>query len=195
MIDSVRFYPRDWLGTFDPSELFEGERPLAVDIGCGKGRFLLAHAVKHPEVNFLGVDRMLRRIRKIDRKAVRREVLNIRLLRMDAFYTVAYLIPERSVSTYFVFFPDPWPKKKHYDNRLFNDVFLRALHRTLKVDGVLHFSTDHLPYFDEVYALLKADKEFEETETFVPELEETSDFEILFKEKPIGRCSFRHVIV
>jgi len=192
MTDSIRFFPDNWLSPFSVSDLFAENKSLEVDIGCGKGRFLLAHAAQHPDVHFLGIDRMLRRIRKIDRKAMRRELFNIRLMRMDAFYAVSYLIPTNSVSTYYVFFPDPWPKKKHHDNRLFNDVFLKALHRTLRPDGLLHFSTDHLPYYEEVYALLKADTHFIEVKTYIPPPAETSDFELEFQEKPIGRCSFQH---
>ncbi len=187
---SQRFYPSSWLFPFSVTELFPDSRPLEVDVGCGKGRFLLEHAAAHPDVHFLGVDRMLRRIRKIDKKAVRNGLSNIRLLRMDAYYTVAYLIPPESVSTYYVFFPDPWPKKRHHGNRLFDPGFLDALNATLVPGGSLHFATDHLPYFEEVHALLKQDVRFEEMDAFEPPPSETSDFELLFKDKPIGRCSF-----
>ena len=188
---SQRFYPSSWLFPFSMTELFSDSRPLEVDVGCGKGRFLLEHAAAHPDVHFLGVDRMLRRIRKIDKKAVRKGLANIRLLRMDAYYTVAYLIPPESVSAYYVFFPDPWPKKRHHGNRLFDPRFLDALNTTLLPDGCLHFATDHLPYFEEVYELLKRDLRFEEMAAFEPPPSEKSDFELLFKDKPIGRCSFR----
>ena len=81
--ESLRIVPageREWLGPMDVAGRFgaaEG-RPLEVDLGCGKGRFLLAHAQKHPEVNFLGIDRMLRRIRKVDNRARRMDLGNIR---------------------------------------------------------------------------------------------------------------------
>ena len=66
-----------------------------------------------------------------------------------------------------------------------------ALHRSLKPVGCLHVATDHLPYYDEIYALLAADERFEEVAAFEPTEEERTDFELLFQEKPIGRCSFR----
>ena len=191
-MDSLRCYSDNWLYPMDLSVLFPAERPLEVDVGCGKGRFLLEHASAHPECSFLGIDRMLRRIRKIDRKARRRGLENIRLLRMDACYAVNYLLPENSVDVFYVFFPDPWPKKRHYANRLFDERFLNALDRTLKPGGLLHVATDHLPYFDEVHELLLRDSRFDELpEAYEPPPTETTDFELQFKEKPIGRCSVR----
>jgi len=167
-------------------------RPLEVDVGCGKGRFLLAHAEAHPDVNLLGVDRMLRRIRKIDRKAGRRKLENIRLLRMEAYYATTYLVPAESVTAYYIFFPDPWPKKKHHKHRLFDDRYMDALHRTLVPGGAVHFATDHLPYCEEVRGLLAADKRFSETEPYVPTENERTDFELWYiRRGEIGRCSVR----
>lgn len=192
--ETRRFFPENWLEPFRIGHLFPGAAPLEVDVGCGKGRFLLARAAAYPDVNFLGIDRMLRRIRKIDKKAVRRGLRNIRLLRMDACYAVTYLIPAASVRAYYIFFPDPWPKRKHHHNRLFDRQFMDSLVRTLIPGGAIHFATDHLPYFDEVRDLLMADGRFEPIETFVPREEEKTDFELLFIEhKPIGRCSFRKI--
>ena len=188
---SVRFIPPSWVFPFSKADLFPDDKPLEVDVGCGKGRFILERAAAHADVNYFGVDRMLRRIRKIDRKAGRRSLTNIRLLRMDAYYTVAYLMPAASVSTYYVFFPDPWPKKRHHDNRLFDPLFLDAVNNTLLPGGLLHFATDHLPYFEEVRGLLKQDTRFEEIPAFEPPPGEKSDFELKFIDQPIGRCSFR----
>jgi len=187
----MRFIPDNWLHPFSISDLFADDRPFEVDVGCGKGRFLLEHAAAHPDVHFLGVDRMLRRIRKIDKKAVRRQLSNIRLLRMDACYTVTHLIPHASVSTYYVFFPDPWPKKKHYENRLFDPPFLDAVAATLLPGGTLNFATDHLPYFEDVRELVRRDTRFEETTPYEPPPQEKSDFELMFMDRPIGRCSFQ----
>ena len=188
---SLRIIPDDWVNPLRLEEYFDG-KPLEVDVGCGKGRFLLARASAHPEVNFLGIDRMLRRIRKVDNKAQRKGLRNVRLFRMDAFYATAFLLPPESVSAYYIFFPDPWPKKRHREHRLFNAAFMDALFRTLKAGGEMHFSTDHLPYFDEVLAALRADGRFEEIAAFEPSEEEKTDFELYYiQHVPIGRCSFR----
>ncbi|NCD31884.1 MAG: tRNA (guanosine(46)-N7)-methyltransferase TrmB [Spartobacteria bacterium] len=190
-----RFIPEQWLTPFAISDLFvQPNHPLAIDLGCGKGRFLLEHAAAHPDINFLGIDRMLNRIRKIAKKVDKREMENVRLLRLDGFYTVSYLIPEHCVDIYYIFFPDPWPKKRHHHNRIFNDVFLDALYRTMKPRALLHFATDHLPYYDDVYDLLRHDAHFKQTATYEPPPEEKSDFELMFMDdKEIGRCSFEFV--
>ncbi|MBU0679042.1 MAG: tRNA (guanosine(46)-N7)-methyltransferase TrmB [Verrucomicrobia bacterium] len=191
---SVRFKPEDWLKPIPIADCFDKPRPIEIDLGCGKGRFILARAHAHPETNFLGIDRMLRRVRRVDRKAVRRGLSNIRLLRVDGYYAVSFLIPPQSVSTYYIFFPDPWPKKKHHDHRIFNREFMDAMHGTMTADGVFHFATDHLPYFEEVLKIVGRDVRFEKTETFEPCAEEKTDFELMFiDEKPIARASFRKV--
>lgn len=180
---SVRYIPDDWLYPIDPSELFPSGAPLEVDLGCGKGRFLLSRATAYPQINYLGIDRMLKRIRKIDRKASRRGLDNIRLLRMEAYYAVLHLVPRRSVSTYYIFFPDPWPKKRHHKNRLFDPSFMDALVQTLCDRGKVHIATDHAAYFEEIETLLEADQRFERTEPFIPTPDEKTDFELLFEDR------------
>lgn len=189
--ETLRIYPEQWLNPIDFRNSFEHpERPFEIDLGCGKGRFLLARSRKFPETNFLGIDRLLNRVRKIDKKLVRQQLFNGRVLRADGYYTVTFLVPPQSVDTYYVFYPDPWPKGKHHHNRLFNEPFMDAIARTLKPDGKIHASTDHLPYFEQIVKLFKNDSRFEETETFVPSSDETSDFELIFAHKTPGRCSF-----
>ena len=191
MNPTLRIHPEQWLNPIDFAACFDHpDHPLEIDLGCGKGRFLLARARKFPEINILGVDRMLNRIKRINRKALRANLLNLRVLRLDGYYTVTYLVPPQSVDTYYIFYPDPWPKGKHHHNRIFNELFMDAIARTLKPGGKIHASTDHLPYFEQIYKLIKDDSRFEETETFVPADDEVSDFELIFSHKTPGRCSF-----
>ena len=192
VLPSLRIVSQDGLTPLPLRALFGNDRPIHVDLGCGKGRFLLAHAHDHPDDNFLGVDRMLRRIRKVDRKAVRAGLHHVRLLRMEAYYTVAYLIPPACIDTYFILFPDPWPKGKHQRHRLFNPLFIDALYRTLTPGGRLHVATDHGPYFEEIQATLAAAGDrFAPVPAWEPAEHERTDFELLFLgRKPIGRASF-----
>lgn len=185
--------PSEWLGPLPVRDWYgHPERPLEVDLGCGKGRFLLARAAKNPEVNFLGIDRMLRRIRKVDNRARRLDLGNIRLLRMEGYYAVAHLLPPGAVRTCYVFFPDPWPKAKHEGHRLFNAPFLDALHRTLEPGGVVHVATDHAPYFERLTEIFAEDARFGRIEPFVPPEDEQTDFERYYiGQKPIGRLSVR----
>ncbi len=181
----------DWLKPMPLAELFEIQQPIEVDMGSGKGRFLLARATAHPDTNYLGIDRMLRRIRKVDRRIRHVGLHNVRLLRMDAYYATTYLIPPSCVRAYYIFFPDPWPKKRHYAHRFFNEEYLDALARTLLAGGRVNVATDHLPYFEEIRERLMKDDRFEEVETFVPSDDEKTDFELYYDgRKSIGRCSF-----
>ncbi len=194
--DSLRVEPAteaEWLGPLRVREFFaHPERRLEVDLGCGKGRFLLAHAAKKPETNFLGIDRMLRRIRKVDNRARRLDRDNIRLMRVEGYYAVAHLLPPASVDAYYVFFPDPWPKARHEEHRLFNKRFLDALHRTLAPGGIAHVATDHLPYFEQLSDIFAGDARFAPVEPFVPPEDEQTDFECYYiGQKPIGRLSVR----
>lgn len=189
----LRYRPESWVDPVPLATLFpRSEQPVEIDVGSGKGRFILSRAPRNPDINYLGIDRMLRRIRKTARKAERAGLDNIRFLRLDAYYTVTYLIPPRSVQTYYVLFPDPWPKKKHWKNRLMNPLFLDAVSRTLIENGSLHFATDHAPYFEEVAELISQDSRFCPQATWIPLEEETTDFELMFRDqKPIHRLSLR----
>lgn len=188
---SLRLWSDDWLTPFDLDEVWEQNGPRAMDVGCGKGRFLLAHARRHPDLRILGLERKLRRIRKLDRKATREGLTNIRLLRMEAMYAMTYLIPDEWIDICYVYFPDPWPKERHQGNRLMSPAFLDQIDRTLSPQGVVHFATDHEPYFKDVLETFHADPRWKETTPYLLHEDEVSDFELIHRDtKIIHRLSF-----
>lgn len=136
--------------------LFGNESPVEVEIGCGKGRFLINSAMAYPGINYIGIERALRYFRIMKERVVRRELGNVRLLRDDAVYFVERFIPDGAVSAYHIYFPDPWPKKRHRKRRLFNPRFLEEIERTLTAEGTLDFATDYVEYYEEIQALLEA---------------------------------------
>lgn len=175
------------------SEMFPSAQPLEVDLGCGKGRFLLARASVHQEINYLGIDRLLGRLLKIDRKITRKGITNVRLLHIEASYALRYLLPPESLSVLYILFPDPWPKRRHHRRRLFNQSFLDAMNTALKSAGVVHVVTDHTEYFDIIHELFRADRNFESIPPLELTEDEWSNFELRFRANNanIGRCSFR----
>jgi tRNA (guanine-N7-)-methyltransferase len=183
--------PSSWTACLDLTRIFDSQRPVEVDLGCGDGDFLVARAKACPDHNFLGVDRMLRRLRKADRKLRRADITNARLVRIEASYAVRRLLAPLSILCFYIFFPDPWPKRRHHRRRLFTPSFLDAVYAALAPGGWLHVATDHLDYFAEIGKLLQADARFRQAPAFVPAAHEQTSFERTFlaQDLPIGRLS------
>jgi tRNA (guanine-N7-)-methyltransferase len=172
---------------------FDPARPLEIEVGCGKGRFLTARAAAHPECDFLGIERMLGRVRLFDGKCRRLGIANARVLRLEALYTFHYLLPAHHARTVYVFFPDPWPKKKHRSHRLFGPLFRTALWKRLEVGGKLEFATDHREYFESVCEGFAEDARFERVEPMARPPEVWTEFETMFRGKglPIHSAAWR----
>src|SRR4051794_9840264 len=118
--ESLFCRPASYIERLEIARIFANPQPLEVELGAGDGSFLVEWAKQNPQHNFLGIERLLGRIRKIERKAVRAGLHNLRVMRIEASYFMEYLLPEKSVSSLHVYFPDPWPKRKHWKNRLVN---------------------------------------------------------------------------
>lgn len=139
--------PRSITERLEWSSLFGRRAPVEVDFGCGEGAFLIQRARRLPERDFLGTERLVARVEKVCRAAVREGLSNVRLLRLESAYTAAYLLPEASVSAAHVLFPDPWPKRAHQGKRLIQAGFVESVRRALQPGGLLYLKTDDLPYF------------------------------------------------
>jgi len=181
---------------FPLPSLYSVAQPLEVDIGCGRGRFLLARAHKCPHYNFLGIDLSLLRLRKIDRKAVVSNLDNIRLVRGEALQILAALPPE-SVSTFYVYFPDPWPKRRHHIRRLIAPPFVDAISKTLAPHGKIHLCTDHADYFLAMQRVWRNDQRYSEIAPYIPTPDEETDFCLIFKSQGLdaNRCSFQKKVL
>ncbi len=141
------FVPADYFRQFARAEICRGERPLEIDLGCGDGSFLMALAREFPERDFLGVERLLGRVRKVCKKITRRNLENARVLRLESGYVTEWLLPEAAVSRLHLLCPDPWPKLRHHRRRLMQLDFLAAVRRALVPGGEFLFMTDHEEYF------------------------------------------------
>jgi tRNA (guanine-N7-)-methyltransferase len=158
----IEFVPADYFARADMNVLFPRPAPLEIDLGCGEGGFLVAMAAKHPDRNFLGIERLLGRVRKVCRMAVHHQLTNTRLLRIETAYALRYVLPLESVSVAHVLFPDPWPKRHHQPRRLIQDGFMEALHGILVPGGELRIKTDDQPYFMWMEKVLARAKGYEQ---------------------------------
>ncbi|MGH7984068.1 MAG: tRNA (guanosine(46)-N7)-methyltransferase TrmB [Candidatus Udaeobacter sp.] len=132
----------------DLEKIFGRRAPLHVDLGCGDGSFLCALAQRLPDKNFLGIERLSGRVRSSARKAASLD--NVRLLQVESFYAVRYLLPAESVETFYLLFPDPWPKRRHHRRRIVTPDFLDSVHAALEQNGVIYIATDHLDYLRKI---------------------------------------------
>jgi tRNA (guanine-N7-)-methyltransferase len=144
------------------SALFGNTAPVEIEIGAGDGTFLIAAAADAPDTNFLGIERSPAKARRLAARIVATARPSLRVLRADATCVLATVVPAASVSAYHVYFPDPWPKRRHARRRLFTTELVAALGRTLVPGGRLFTATDVEPYARRIRAAVLVDRRFEE---------------------------------
>jgi len=149
----------------EPAKLFPHSQPLEVDLGSGDGTFIAQYAQQRQDHNCLAVERFLGRLRKIDRKGLRAGLSNLCLIRIEAAYLLEYLLPAESVHTLHVYFPDPWPKRKHRKNRLVNARFAELAAQALRPGGTVYLRTDDEDYFAQMTTAFAAHSQFLLAET------------------------------
>ncbi len=186
----VQLIPETYFAKLDPLAIFGRRAPLQVDLGCGDGSFLASLAAADPACNFLGIERLAGRVRSACHKA--RDLPNVRVLRIETAYAVRYLLPPDSVSVFHFLFPDPWPKRRHHERRVFKPEFLDALIHALAPGGLLHIATDQRDYFDEMSELVRARGELHVVSDQLGDLPATT-FEKRFRSsgQPIYRLELR----
>jgi tRNA (guanine-N7-)-methyltransferase len=138
--------PADYFRRLARAEIFPDTAPLEIDLGCGDGTFLLEMARAFPERRFLGVERLLGRVRKVSRRLHQAGLANARVLRLESRYTVEWLLPPGCAARLHLLCPDPWPKARHHRRRLVQDGFLAAAWRALEPGGELLVKTDDPDY-------------------------------------------------
>jgi tRNA (guanine-N7-)-methyltransferase len=180
------------MNRLDLKKIFGRKAPLHVDLGCGDGSFLCALAQRMPDKNFLGIERLSGRVRSSAHKAATLD--NVRLLQMESFYAVRYLLPAESVEIFYLLFPDPWPKRRHQRRRIFSRDFLDSVAAALEENGLLHMATDQLEYFQQIEPLSRAHPQFEIVD-FGDAVLPSTKFERRFREQglPIYQLTLRKI--
>ena len=183
-LSSQRLYP-----PYVWSEVFGRSSPVEVDLGAGEGVYAEARAKRESDRNFVAIERLLGRATKIAKKAIRNQLTNLKVLRLESAYFIKNLCAESSLDAITVRYPDPWPKRRHHSNRLLQKEFFEDAARAVITGGLMKLTTDDREYFE------WAQKEAEKCSVWVPDLswtgvdEPTSEFEELFAKE--GREVYR----
>src|SRR5688572_12702557 len=130
-------------------ELFGNPNPVEIEIGMGKGTFLTEQAKARPETSFFGIEWARWFWRYASDRLRRNGCLNARTVRAEALFFLREFVEDASLSVVHVYFPDPWPKKRHHKRRLVQAPFLKQVERVLVPGGRLQVVTDHREYFEE----------------------------------------------
>ena len=157
-------------GPIDFAALFGNTNPVEIDVGCGRGLFLVNASEANPDVNYLGVEIDYKEGRRGARRLFKRQAANARVLGGDIATVFDKHIKPHSVAAVHVYFPDPWWKRRHRRRRVFTDVLVDRIDRVLAPGGLVHSWTDVGEYFEVIQALMDNDPRFEA----LPEPEEAA---------------------
>jgi len=144
----------------DLGPIFDRDAPLVLDIGFGDGEALLTLSVNNPSIDYLGVEVHEPGIGHLLLLLERAGATNVRVIQRDATEVLDQMLPDAELDAVNLFFPDPWPKKRHHKRRLVQPIFVRQLARVLKPGGLFHVATDWNDYADHVNSVLRQNGQF-----------------------------------
>jgi tRNA (guanine-N7-)-methyltransferase len=152
------------------NEIFQNDHPVQIEIGSGKGEFIMMQSLFHHYINFVGIELKHKRIITTVKKLDTIKNKNVRLLNLFVDNNINKWITKESIDQIVIYHPDPWPKRKHFDRRLIQHSFIDCLSYILKPNGILKISTDHPGYAEWII------KHFNQRNDYSPLFDETSKF-------------------
>ena len=144
----------------DLGSLFPKSQPLVMEVGYGMGEATWQIAKANPDINYLGVEVHMPGVGKLMARLDEYELTNVRLIERDVFEVLYYMVKGSSLDGVHLFFPDPWPKKRHFKRRIVNERFLSDISAKLKPGGYLHIATDWVPYAEWIKEVFSQTKLF-----------------------------------
>lgn len=147
----------------DLDTAFGRRAPRIVEIGFGMGESTADYASRHPEIDFLGMEVHTPGVGNLLQLLAAQQLTNVRIIQHDAVEVLNHMIPECSLRGIHIFFPDPWPKKRHHKRRLLQPAFLALLVSRLRPGGTIHCATDWQDYAQQMLAVLSAERMLENT--------------------------------
>ncbi|HJQ38904.1 MAG TPA: tRNA (guanosine(46)-N7)-methyltransferase TrmB [Thermoanaerobaculia bacterium] len=139
----------------DFATLFGNANPVVLEIGSGKGRFLIATAAERPGLNLIGIEKSLHYHRLIAERVEKRKLTNVRLINHDAFLVLQKMVPDASIAEVHIYFPDPWPRPKEQKRRIVRPEVLMEIRRVLVDGGSGIYVTDHKQYYEKAAPLIE----------------------------------------
>lgn len=137
-------------------DIFGRLAPVHIEVGSGRGTFLVNQARYEPQANFIGIEWASRYYRLAVDRVGRWNLTNVRIIRSDAARFIAECVPDSSVDCFHIYFPDPWPKKRHHKRRFFSSANTDQLIRCLRPAGTIRVATDYAEYFEQIKSVLAA---------------------------------------
>ncbi len=147
----------------DLATLFGADTPVTLEIGFGNGQSLAEMALAEPQRGFIGIEVHRPGIGQLLQRIGERNIGNIRIFSADALDVLETMIPPGSLDRIQLFFPDPWPKKKHHKRRILNPAFASLAASRLRAGGLLHMATDWEPYAEAALQVLEQHPDFDNT--------------------------------
>ena len=145
--DNIAIEAQNLTGPLDFADIFGRNAKVHIEIGSGKGTFLLSEATHRPNDDFLGIEWARKYYRHAVDRIGRWGLTNVRIIRTDVAAFLPAHVPDGSICCFHVYFPDPWPKKRHHKRRFICTENIAQIIRCLKPGGILNIATDHQEYF------------------------------------------------
>ena len=163
------------VGKIDFAGVFGRKSAVHIEVGSGKGTFLVNQAAAQPGVNFLGIEWANKYYKFIVDRVGRRRLENVRVMRTEAASFIAGNVGDETVDCFHIYFPDPWPKKRHHKRRFISAANVEQFYRCLKPAGIVNIATDHQEYFQWMGEVFDGFKEKFEKIDFVKPAGATED--------------------
>ena len=145
-------------------EIFGNQNPVVLEIGFGNGTLLAEQAAQHPDYNFIGLEVHRPGVGRLLQQLDHQAISNVRIMNQDAIEILSTHVSPASLFAIWLFFPDPWPKKRHHKRRIVNNRFLDHAANSLRPDGILHLATDWQDYAHHMQSAITDHPRFSLTE-------------------------------
>ncbi len=161
---NISLNPENLNRKIDFSSVFGRNAPVHIEIGSGKGTFILAEAKAYSDINFLGIEWANKYYRYTVDRMGRWGLNNVKIIRTEASLFVKENINDSSIDCFHIYYPDPWPKKRHHKRRFINDENTNEMIRCLRPGGIIRIATDHEDYWRQIQEVIKPRKELDQIE-------------------------------